>query len=104
MSKSNNGLRINGRMVLEELSSSPVTRVVIRPDEMKIRYSETATADFMADVYSVMVSLVQNIPTYSPTCRLKILDTDDLRTLQVEYGSAEYQTKIIKYEGKDYQL
>lgn len=93
---------INGRLIQEQFSDSPVTRVRIKKGELVFRYSQNTNQERQDAIYDAIVLLEKNIDTKSPTIRIKILDTDDLNTIQIEIGNTESQTKIIKKRGIDY--
>jgi len=93
---------INGRLIQEQFSDSPVTRVRIKKGELVFRYSQNTNQDRQDAIYDAIILLEKNIDPKSPTIRIKILDTDDLNTIQIEIGNTESQTKIIKTRGIDY--
>lgn len=93
---------INRRLITETFSDSPVTRVRIKRNELAFRYSHDTTAERQDEIYDVIIALERGVPRNSPTVRVKILDTDDLNTVQFEIGNTENQTKIIKKKGVDY--
>ena len=93
---------INGRLIQEQFSDSPVTRVRIKKGELVFRYSQNTNQDRQDAIYDAIILLEKNIDPKSPTIRIKILDTDDLNTIQIEIGNTESQTKIIKKRGIDY--
>lgn len=93
---------INGRLIIEEFSSSPVTRVRIKKKELVFRYALGVIQDRQDNIYDVIIALEKNVSIKSPTIRIKILETDDLNTIQFEIGNTGSQTKIIKKKGVDY--
>lgn len=92
----------NNREIIESVAESPVTRVRIKKHEITLRYSNTCTQERMDEIYDIMLRLEEDVPLYSPTIRVKILDTDDLNTIQFEIGPTGKQTKILKQHGIDY--
>lgn len=97
-----NNKTINGRLIQEQFSDSPVTRVRIKKNELVLRYSKGITQDRQDEIYDILISLEKGVDTKSPTIRVKVLDTDDLNTIQFEIGNTGCQTKIIKTRGVDY--
>lgn len=93
---------INKREVTEQYSDSPVTRVRIKRNELVLRYSKTITDERADEIYDTIMSLEKTINRDNPTIRIKILDTDDLNTIQCEIGNTESQIKLIKTRGVDY--
>lgn len=93
---------LNGRTIQEQPSDSPVTRIRIKKGELVLRYSKNITPDRQDSIYDIMIALEKNVEQKSPTVRIKILDTDDLNTIQFEIGNTGTQTKIIKKRGIDY--
>lgn len=92
----------SGRLINEVFSDSPVSRVRIKPGEVLLRYSKTCTDDHMDAIYDAIMGIERTIPINSHTCKIKILDTDDLNTIQCEFGNTERQAKLIKKRGVDY--
>lgn len=93
---------INGRLVFEQYSDSPVTRVRIKRNELVFRYSAETDEDREDDIYDTIIAIERNIGAWSPTVSIKILDTDDLNTIQCEIGTYEHKKRIIKVRGVDY--
>ncbi len=93
---------INDRLIVEQFSNSPVTRVRIKKNELVFRYSGTTQPERQDLIYDYILSLEAKIDNRSPTIRVKILDTDDLNTIQCEIGNTDKQTKLIKVLGVDY--
>jgi hypothetical protein len=92
----------NKRTIIEQESDSPVTRIRIKKNELIYRYSQNCSDDRRDEIYDIIRAIESNVEKYSPTVRIKILDTDTLDTIQCEIGNTENQTKIIKTRGVDY--
>lgn len=95
-------ITVNKRVIQEQQSDSPVTRVRIKKNELVFRYSKDTSQDRQDAIYDIIIALEKNVDKNSPTIRIKILDTDDLNTIQFEIGNTEHQTKILKKRGVDY--
>ena len=93
---------LNGRTITEQHSDSPVTRVRFKKNELVLRYANGITSERQDAIYDIMIALEKNIDGKNPTVRVKILETDDLNTIQFEIGNTDYQTKILKKRGVDY--
>lgn len=92
----------NGRVIECIESESPVTRVRIKKGMLVFRYSKNSTEEHRDAIYDAIMAIESGIKPFSPTISIKILDEDDLSTIQLEIGNTESQTKIIKTRGMDY--
>ncbi len=92
----------HGRIIIEQSSDSPVTRARIKKEELVIRYSSSASEDRKDEIYDTIIAVEAKYDRHNPTVRIKILDTDDLKTIQCELGNTEQQTKIVMCQGIDF--
>lgn len=91
------------RLITEQFSDSPVTRVKIKRNELVIRYSKDCSEERQDEIFDKMIALETTFSRKgSRTVRIKILDTDDLQSFQCEIGSTDFQSKIIKRVGVDF--
>lgn len=92
----------NGRLIIEQFSDSPVTRVRIKRDELVLRYSKDMTDERQDDIFDSIIALEVAYHRKHATVSVKILNTDDLSQLQLEMGDIGSKTVIIKHRGIDY--
>lgn len=94
----------HNRLITEQFSDSPVTRVRIKRNELVLRYAQDCSAERQDDIYDTIIALESIFPRDTPTVRIKILEQDDLSTVQCEFGNTDNQRKIIKHRGIDFGM